>query len=308
MSTLRIAICQISVGAVKLTNIDRAATALRRAHALGSQLAVLPECWNCPYSTASFPEFAEVVPEVGETPDPKVSPSIAMLCDSARELGLWLVGGSVPERQPSPAAVVAAAAGGSADAGTADMRQRLFNTCVVVNPQGKIVGKHRKVHLFDIDVPGRIRFKESDALTGGASATVVNTPWGGIGVGICYDIRFPELATIMRQRGAKILIYPGAFNMTTGPAHWELLQRARAVDNQCFVATCSPARDPDYSYVAWGHSTVVGPWGDVLGTCAEGDAVVSADLELARADEMRQNIPCWSQKRTDIYELVDKQA
>lgn len=135
--------------------------------------------------------------------------------------------------------------------------------------------------------------------------TVVNTPWGGVGVGICYDIRFPELAGLMRQRGANILIYPGAFNMVTGPAHWQLLQRARAVDNQVFVAACSPARNPDSSYVAWGHSSIISPWGEVLVEANEGEEIIYSEIDLNLVAEMRQNIPCWKQKRNDIYQLKD---
>lgn len=152
---------------------------------------------------------------------------------------------------------------------------------------------------------GRITFKESDSLTAGSNITVVDTPWGGLGVGICYDIRFPELAGIMRQRGATILVYPGAFNMVTGPAHWQLLQRARAVDNQVFVAACSPARNPESSYVAWGHSSVISPWGEVLIEANEGEDILTTEIDLNQAAEVRQNIPCWKQKRNDLYRLND---
>lgn len=211
---LRIGLCQIRVGADKALNIVNARAALMQAKDMGSNMVVLPECWNCPYSTSCFPEYAEIIPKVGEVIDLSQSPSVDMLCKQAKDLGIWLIGGSVPEQDESSSG------------------RKIFNTSLIINPDGNIIGKHRKVHLFDIDVPGRMTFKESDSLTGGDSVTVVNTPWGGLGVGICYDIRFPELAGIMRQRGANLLIYPGAFNMVTGPAHWELLQRARAVDNQ----------------------------------------------------------------------------
>ena len=181
---------------------------------------------------------------------------------------------------------------------------KLFNTCVVINPQGEIVGKHRKIHLFDINVPGKITFKESDSLSPGATPTLVDTPWGGMGIGICYDMRFPEYAMLLRERGAKILVYPGAFNMTTGPAHWELLQRARAVDNQVYFVTCSPARDESSGgYVAWGHSTVVAPWGDIVGKAGAGQEVLTVECELGKVEEMRENIPCWKQKRSDLYSL-----
>merc|ERR1711934_861995 len=159
-----------------------------------------------------------------------------MMACAAKELAVYVIGGSVSER---------------------DSEGRIFNTCVIFDPKGEIVGKHRKVHLFDIDIPGKITFKESETLTGGSALTTFDTPWGKVGVGICYDIRFPELALLMRQQGCKLLVYPGAFNQTTGPAHWELLQRARAVDNQVYVAGVSQARIHNAGYQAWGHSTVV---------------------------------------------------
>jgi omega-amidase len=121
----------------------------------------------------------------------------------------------------------------------------------------------RKTHLFDIEIPGKIKFKESDTLTAGDSLSCVDTKYGKIGVGICYDLRFPELCMAYRQRGAKLVVFPGAFNMTTGPVHWQLLQQARAVDNQLFIASCSPARNLEASYTAWGHSMVVDPFGEV---------------------------------------------
>lgn len=284
---LVVGLCQVKVSSSKLLNISNARQALTQARDLGSQIITLPECWNCPYSTACFPEYAEMVPGVGQTPDVDVSPSVAMLCEAAKSLGVWIVGGSVPERESSTT------------------HEKIYNTSVVINSNGEVVGKHRKMHLFDIDVPGRITFKESDSLTAGDSCTVVDSPWGGLGVGICYDIRFPELAILMRQRGARLLFYPGAFNMVTGPAHWELLQRARAVDNQSYVFTCSPARDTTSNYIAWGHSSIVSPWGEVLKSAGAEEEVLACEIELSKIDEMRQNIPCWNQKRNDMYELRD---
>jgi len=121
-----------------------------------------------------------------------------------------------------------------------------------------------------------------------------------------YDIRFPQLAMLMREQGCKMLIYPGAFNLTTGPAHWELLQRARAVDNQLFVATCSPARNPDSSYKAWGHSTLASPWGEVLATTEHGAAVLVSDaLDLQHCDRVRTQVPVSKQARTDLYRPVE---
>jgi omega-amidase len=302
----KMALCQINVGSDKEVNISHAASIID--HTTTAELVVmirflklcyyksknnntlmspnnqvLPECWNSPYSTASFPKYAEAVPVVGQVPDATDSPSVHMMCNAARTKNIWIIGGSVPERDG----------------------EKLYNTCVVINSSGEIVGKHRKVHLFDIDVPGKITFKESDSLSPGNSPTIVDTPWGKIGVGICYDIRFPEYAMMLRQMGARMLVYPGAFNMVTGPAHWELLQRARAVDNQLFVVACSPARDqsPTACYTAWGHSTVVSPWGEVVVTTEHEEAVLFADIELEKVDTMRQGIPCWTQKRSDMYKL-----
>lgn len=283
MSKLRLTLIQLRSTADKLENIQHARDMIRRAvNEHKADLVVLPECWNSPYSTASFPVYAEPVPNMGGLPDVQSSPSSQMLVDIAKELKVWIVGGSYPER---------------------DVSGRLFNTCLVINPEGAIVGKHRKVHLFDIDVPGKITFKESDSLSAGDSVTVVETPWGNLGVGICYDIRFPELALIMRQRGCKMLIYPGAFNMVTGPAHWELLQRARAVDNQVYVAACSPSRIEGSGYVAWGHSTVVNPWGEVIVKAGADEEIITAELDMESLESTRMNIPCWSQKRHDLYEV-----
>ncbi len=164
-----------------------------------TQAAVVTECWNSPYGTAYFAEYAEVVE--GAHPGPS---SLAMSA-MAREAGIYLVGGSIPERAitmgpPSPPS-------------------RLHNTCTVWDPKGKRIATHRKVHLFDIDIPGSVTFQESAILTPGNALTHFDTPWGRVGLGICYDMRFPELAMIAARRGCIAMIYPGAFNLTTGPLH-----------------------------------------------------------------------------------------
>jgi len=283
VSNLKVALCQVQVGADKEVNIRKIEEAISSTDS--AQLVVLPECWNSPYGISFFPKYAEPVPNAGESIDETASPSIAALSKKAKERGIWIVGGSIPERDGD----------------------KLYNTCTVYNPEGVIVAKHRKIHLFDINVPGKIVFKESDSLSPGSTPTIFDTPWGPIGVGICYDIRFPEYAAMLRQKGARILVYPGAFNMVTGPAHWELLQRARAVDNQVYVLSCSPARDENSGgYVAWGHSSVITPWAEVIATCDGPEAIVTAELDLKKVDEMRENIPCWKQKRHDLYEIVSK--
>eukprot|EP00616_Rhizochromulina_sp_CCMP1243_P016446 CAMPEP_0118962986 /NCGR_PEP_ID=MMETSP1173-20130426/1100_1 /TAXON_ID=1034831 /ORGANISM="Rhizochromulina marina cf, Strain CCMP1243" /LENGTH=347 /DNA_ID=CAMNT_0006911297 /DNA_START=15 /DNA_END=1058 /DNA_ORIENTATION=- len=273
-SSLRVALCQMLSGADKAANVKTAGGMVREAAAGGAELVVLPECWNSPYDTSAFPAYAEPIP--GETS--------RMMSSLAKECNVWLIGGSIPERDGD----------------------KVYNTCLVFDPEGRIVAKHRKVHLFDIDLPGKITFRESDILHAGDQATVFQSPFGTIGVGICYDIRFPELAMLMRNRGAKIIVYPGAFNLTTGPAHWELLQRARALDNQAFVLTASPARNPDASYQAWGHSSVVSPWGDVVASTDHTPGIVFASLDLANVQEVRAGIPVSNQRRSDVYSLEDR--
>jgi len=289
MSQLKIGLCQMPVTSDKMKNIAVAREHIEQACGMGSELVMLPEIWNGPYASVLFAEYAETVPSVGDVAEEVKSPSVHMLTASAKEYGVWLVGGSVSER--------------AADG-------KIYNTCVVVNPDGKIVGKHRKMHLFDIDVqkPKKMYFKESQTLTGGDSFTVVDTPWGKVGVGICYDIRFPDMAIAMRQAGARLLVYPAAFNMVTGPAHWELLARARAMDNQVFVALCSPAcvteEEGNTGYVAYGHSTVVDPWGEVRADLGTGARVQVVECNLDRIDEVRASLPYWQQKRLDMYSSV----
>lgn len=283
--SLRLALLQFPVTDDKTVNQATAEAYIRRAVEQQVQLVVLPEIWNSPYATAAFPAYAEDLPDVGDT-SAATSPSSDLLRRLAVEHGLWIVGGSIPEQANG----------------------RIYNTSLVFDPTGTVVAKHRKVHLFDIDVPGGIRFKESDTLSAGSTVSTFTTEWGDIGLGICYDIRFAEYALLLRQ--CRLLVYPGAFNMTTGPAHWELLQRARALDNQCFVATASPARTeapltpgPYPHYTAWGHSTVVDPWGTVVATRDETPGMVVADLDLSKVNQVRESIPILQQRRTDLYSL-----
>ncbi|KAH0643793.1 hypothetical protein KY290_035246 [Solanum tuberosum] len=280
ITKFKIGLCQLSVTADKERNIVHARAAIEEAAEKGAKLVVLPEIWNSPYSNDSFPIYAE---DIDAGPD--ASPSTAMLSEAARLLKITIVGGSIPER--------------SGD--------KLYNTCCIFDTDGKLKAKHRKIHLFDIDIPGKITFKESQTLTAGETPTVVDTEVGRIGIGICYDIRFQELAMLYAARGAHLICYPGAFNMTTGPLHWELLQRARAVDNQLYVATCAPARDAGGGYVAWGHSTLIGPFGEVLATTEHDEAIIISEIDYSQIDLRRTNLPLEKQRRGDLYQLVDVQ-
>ncbi|CAM8969514.1 unnamed protein product [Rhodiola kirilowii] len=280
ITKFKIGLCQLSVTDDKERNIKHARKAIEAAAAQGAKLVVLPEIWNSPYSNDSFPVYAEDIDAGGDA-----SPSTVMLSDVSQLLKITIVGGSIPER----------------------CGDRLYNTCCVFGSDGKLKAKHRKIHLFDIDIPGKITFKESMTLTAGESPTVVDTDVGRIGIGICYDIRFQELAMLYAARGAHLICYPGAFNMTTGPLHWELLQRARATDNQLYVATCSPARDAGAGYVAWGHSALIGPFGEVLATTDHDEAIIISEIDYSNIELRRTNLPLEKQRRGDLYQLVDVQ-
>ncbi|PVU92628.1 hypothetical protein BB561_003713 [Smittium simulii] len=278
LGKFKIALVQLKVGADKGANLASARKLVIEAGAKGAKLVVLPECFNSPYGTQYFSKYAEEMSESGD----KKSETVQALSEMAAKAGVYLVGGSIPERE--------------AESG------KLYNTSTVYDSSGTMVAKHRKVHLFDIDVPGKIRFIESEVLSAGDRGTVFDTPWGRIGLGICYDLRFPELAMIAaRREGIKAMIYPGAFNMTTGPLHWELLLRARAVDNMIYVAGCGPARDLEASYHAWGHSTLVGPDGQVVAGSGFEETIVYGDMETSAIDGIREAIPIYKQRRFDVY-------
>ena len=279
-SVFKVALCQLLCTDDKATNMKTAADAITAGVNGGATLIVLPEMFNCPYSNASFAPYSEVVPDVAAAIDAALSPTTHRISALAKQHAVIIVGGSIPER---------------------DADGRLYNTAVVFDSDGAIIAKHRKVHLFDIDIPGKQVFRESDTLTAGNALTYFDCQYGRFGIGICYDIRFNEYAAALARAGCDALIYPGAFNVTTGPLHWELLARARAVDHQCFVLTCSPARNPSSSYQAWGHSMAVSPWGAVLATTEERADVVFATIDMSEVAAFRNAIPTRKQKRFDVY-------
>ncbi|XP_012282001.1 omega-amidase NIT2 [Orussus abietinus] len=275
MSTFRVALVQLAVNSNKEENVSRAISFIERAKQKQADMVALPECFNSPYGTAHFPKYAEPIPD-GQT--------CTALSAAAKKNGIHVIGGTIPEKDGD----------------------KFYNTCTVWDPQGKLIGKHRKMHLFDIDIKGKMTFRESDTLSAGDSLTTIDMLGCKIGIGICYDIRFEEMARLYRNLGCQMLIYPAAFNMTTGPLHWSLLQRARANDNQLFVACISPARGLGAGYIAWGHSQLTDPWGEILAELdAEEDMIVS-DVDLKKVDEVRAQIPVFRQRRTDLYETVWK--
>ncbi|KAF2401964.1 putative nitrilase family protein [Trichodelitschia bisporula] len=285
---VKLALVQLACTADKTHNLAAARRqVLSAAREHGARIVVLPECFNSPYGTPYFPKYAETL--LPSPPSEAASPTFHALSRIAAEAKVYLVGGSIPEFEPKS--------------------EKLFNTSLTFGPDGTLLATHRKVHLFDIDIPGKIRFKESEVLSPGDKVTMIDLPeYGKIAVAICYDVRFPELATIAARKGAFLLLYPGAFNMTTGTLHWELLARARAVDNQVYVGLCSPARDTGADYHAWGHSLIVDPNAAVLGQLDEKEGILTAELTGEKIEETRKGIPIYTQRRFDVYPDVSEEV
>ena len=268
---LKLAILQLRTELDRSETMDKAAGMIREAAAQGADLAVLPEMFNCPYAGKYFRDFAARGHE----------DTVAALSAWAKENRLWLVGGSIPEREG----------------------ERLYNSCFIFDDAGRVVARHRKVHLFDIDAPG-MRFRESNTFTPGGEITVFDTPWGKMGAAVCFDVRFPELFRAMAKRGARLIFLPAQFNMTTGPVHWEMTLRARAVDNEVFLAAASAARYEGFSYECWGHSAVVDPWGTLIAGADETEQILYADVDLGRVEQVRRQLPTFLHLREDVYEVA----
>ncbi|KAK4149717.1 hypothetical protein C8A00DRAFT_46719 [Chaetomidium leptoderma] len=289
---VKLACVQLASGPDKTANLQHAASKVRDAASTGAKIVVLPECFNSPYGTDHFPSYAETL--LPSPPSQSQSPSFHALSAMARENAVYLIGGSIPELHHS-------------EEEDDNKKPSYYNTSLTFSPTGELLATHRKIHLFDISIPGKITFRESDVLSPGNKLTLIDLPeYGRLAVAICYDVRFPELATVAARRGCFALVYPGAFNLTTGPLHWKLLGQARAVDNQLYVALCSPARDMGAGYHAWGHSLVVDPMAQVLVEAEEKEAIVVAELDGDRIEEARKGIPLRDQRRFDVYPDVSQ--
>lgn len=272
MEKIKIAAIQMSTVADKMENVRTVKTYLEKIKDENPDFVILPEMFCCPYQTENFPIYAEK----------EGGPVWQQLSGYAKQYGIYLIGGSMPEK---------------------DAEGNVYNTSYIFDREGKQIGKHRKVHLFDIDVKGGQTFKESDTLTAGDSDTVFDTEFGKIGVMLCFDIRFPELSRMMVNDGAKVIFAPAAFNMTTGPAHWELSFRTRALDNQIYMVGCAPARDVSAGYISWGHSIVTDPWGRVIDMLDEKKGILLAELDMDYEEQVREELPLLKSRRKDIYQL-----
>ncbi|MBN2797108.1 MAG: carbon-nitrogen hydrolase family protein [Clostridia bacterium] len=223
-----------------------------------ADIIVLPEMFNCPYNGKTFIKYAEEFP--GETCN--------LLERLAKEKQCLIIGGSIPELE-----------------GVA-----IYNTTYVYGPMG-FVAKYRKMYLFDVDIIGQITFKESDYVKAGNDIVVFEYENLKIGLSICYDIRFPELARALVDQGAQVIVVPAAFNTTTGPIHWALTARGRAVDNQVYYIMASPARSESLSYKAYGHSMIVSPWGEVLSEGGIEETIIYGEVDTEYISKIRKELP-----------------
>jgi predicted amidohydrolase len=266
---------QFTAGPDPEPNLRTVSDLIRRARDVGADFIMTPEASNFIESGALRREKAR-----READDP----FLAGMRMVARETGAWLLIGSLvidPTGEPE------AAAG----------ETRLANRSILVDPGGKIVARYDKIHMFDIDLPGGESYRESNAYRPGGGAVVVETPWGRLGMSICYDVRFPYLYRELAHSGADFLTVPSVFTVPTGHAHWYVLLRARAIENGCFVFAPAQWGEHAAGRRSYGHSLVVDPWGEVLADAGEGIGIVSAHIEVGRIAEVRRMVPALQHDR-----------
>jgi len=258
----KVAVIQMVSGADVETNLRQATHLLAKAAEAGAVLAVLPENFAC--MTPDMAHLRSLAEREGEGP---IQQALAAM---ARRHGLWLVGGTLPLH-----------------AGEG----RLTNTTLVFDAHGERVARYDKIHLFDVDVPGGEVHRESAHFAPGRRVVVLDSPVGRLGLAVCYDLRFPELFRAMAAQGAELIALPAAFTYTTGMAHWEVLLRARAIENLCYVLASAQGGQHFEGRRTFGHSQVIGPWGEVLATHAEGPGLAVAELDRPAQAALRERFP-----------------
>jgi len=258
---------QMTAGADKAANLERAERLVRVGAARGANIVALPEVFNWRGKRIEQAAAAETIG--GE--------SLALMSRLARELQIHIVAGSITEQVEGEA--------------------RCYNTSALIGPDGGRMAVYRKIHLFDVDLPGRVTVRESDAKLAGAEVVTAATPLGAIGLSICYDLRFPELYRRLTFAGAQILAIPSAFTFPTGEAHWEPLLRARAIENQAYVIAPAQFGPNIYGYSDYGNSMIVDPWGRVLARAADQEGVVVAPIDLEYQERVRRELPALKHAR-----------
>lgn len=256
----RIAVVQNTAGSDISANRAQLAQLVAEAAHTGARVIVLPEMCLC-MDGAQYAKLAA---------DPF---TLSWFAELASEQGVWLVAGAVPQSSP-------------------DGDPRLRSALLVFNEQGQQVARYDKIHLFDVSVgDAQGRYAESERFSPGSTPVVVDTPLGRLGLSICYDLRFPEHFQALRDAGAEIIVVPAAFTYTTGAAHWQILLRARAIEQQCYVVAANQCGWHDHKRQTWGHSQIIDPWGSVLAELAHDIGVASADIEPERIHSVRQRMP-----------------
>jgi predicted amidohydrolase len=267
MKTFTVALCQITPTFDKENNIGRAITMIEEAATRGAALVCLPEMFYYPFQILDLSKIAA-----------DESRTISLLCQTAERLGIYLCTGSMACREN----------------GT------VFNRSYLLGPRGDILLKYDKNHLFDTNFKG-LRIRESSVFTPGSHIGSVQTDLGKIAILICYDIRFPELLRKKNLLGIDLLLVPAVFNNITGPAHWHVMMRARAIENQFFLAAVSQGENSSSSYKAYGHSMVVSPWGDILAEADQKEQIVYAECREELIKEARERLPLLEQRRISLY-------
>jgi predicted amidohydrolase len=268
---LRVACVQINASGSKADNIERAEALVARAAATGADVVLLPEKWNGIGTAEILLEVAESL-DGGET--------VEAMSGWARTHGITLVGGSIAERREG--------------------REKLSNTSVVFDPEGEIAAVYRKIHLFDVEVGGHV-YRESETEEPGDEPVTCEIEGWSVGLSVCYDLRFPELYRILAVEGAELVTVPAAFTLYTGKDHWELLLRARAVENQCFVAASNQWGVNAGGKPSYGRSSIVDPWGVVLAQAPDEDCVISAELDRAAVERIRRALPSLANRQPAAY-------
>ena len=268
---LRVACVQLNSSNVKAENLEKAERLVARASATGADIVLLPEKWNAIGSAETLRANAEPL-EGGET--------VEAMSGWARRHGITLVGGSITERREG--------------------REKLSNTCLVFDPSGDVVGVYRKIHMFDVEVGGHV-YRESEAEEPGEETLICEAEGWRLGLSVCYDLRFPELYRILALEGAELITVPAAFTLYTGKDHWELLLRARAVENQCYVAAANEWGEHEGGKASYGRSMIVDPWGVVVAQAADEDTVIAAELDKAHMERVRRSLPSLANRQPAAY-------
>lgn len=260
--TVRAACVQMTSGVEIAGNIEQSSALIRAAHADGARIIGIPEVANlCQMSRRRSLEAAQF--EENE-------PALKAWRELAAELDIWLLAGSMVIK-------------------VAD--DRLVNRAYMIAPDGAIAAKYDKIHMFDVDLPNGESYRESDLFEPGDKAVLIDSPWGGIGVTICYDVRFPQLYRALAKAGANMIWTSAAFTRTSGKAHWHIMQRARAIETGAWILAPAQCGDHEDGRSTYGHALIVSPWGKVVADAGEEPGYIIADLDLGRVAEARQSIP-----------------